>query len=355
MDFFGLSSLGLWWLVLIFLAGAALVWWTGFRISIYADAISDRTGIGKAFIGALLIGVITSLPEVATTITATYIQNISLATNNIIGGVMLQVTILAIADFFVKRTGATNALTKSRILLQGMLFIIMLCITIAGATVTDTAFFGIGLWMWGIFFIGLLSFYLIHRFQRADIHLSVEEPEKKEIIEQLKEGKEEIMEQHPSLSNTKLYLYTALLALGLLVGGYFCSRTADLLADQTGMGANFMGVFFLALATSLPELSTCISAVRIRQYEMAFGDIFGTNIFTIMLLFFMDMLYGEGLVLNEIKEFSIVGAAIGVALTAIYMVGIITKSRKQIANLGPDSVAVIAVYLAGLYLLYTIK
>lgn len=355
MDFFNLSALGVWWLVIIFVSGACLVWWTGFRISIYADAISDRTGIGKAFIGALLIGVITSLPEVATTLTATAIQNVSLAANNILGGVTLQVAILAVADFFVKGRPASSALTKSDVLLQAILFMLMVCITIVGALVTDTAFLGIGLWVWGLFFSGLFFFYLIHRFQQSGVYLNVDKPEKKKMIEELKQGKDKMVAHDPELSNTKLYIYTALLAFGLLVGGYFCSRSADIIANKSGLGSNFMGVFFLALATSLPELSTCISAMKIRQYEMAFGDIFGTNIFTLMLLFIMDLVYSDGLVMNEIDDFSIIAATISLALTALFMVGIIIKPRKQLANFGLDSALVLVVYLAGLYLLYTMR
>lgn len=352
---FDLKSLELWWLIVIFIAGAALVWWTGFRISIYANAISNRTGIGKAFIGALLIGIITSLPEVATSITATLIQNVSLAASNILGGVSLQVVILAIADFFVKKRGASSALVKSDILLQGMLFILITCVAIGGIQLQDTGFLGIGYWSWGILLSGLLFFFLVHRFQQTGVYLDVEAPEKKAMVDQLQQGKDEVVNQDPDLSNAKLYVYTVLLALGLLLGGYFCSRCADLIAKESGLGANFMGVFFLAFATSLPELSTCISAMKIRQYEMAFGDIFGTNIFTVMLLFIVDLVYAKGLLMNELGTFSTVAAVLSIALTAIFMVGIIVKSRRQIANLGPDSALVLLVYVAGLYLLYTLR
>ena len=54
----------------LFAAAAAVVWLAGTRVAGYASTIAERTGIGKAVVGALLLGGITSLPEVATTGTA---------------------------------------------------------------------------------------------------------------------------------------------------------------------------------------------------------------------------------------------------------------------------------------------
>lgn len=355
MDFFNLESLSLGWLIGIFVIGSGLVWWAGFRISIYANTISNRTGIGKAFVGALLLGAITSLPEVATTVTASFANNVDLAVNNLIGGVTLQVAILALADYFVKKKGVTSLLTKPVILLQGMLFIFLLSLTIAGALVQDIAFLGIGLWVWCIFLSGLLSFYLIYKYQGSEIFLEVKNPEKKKIIEDVFEEKEKVKEESLSFSNKKLYSISALLALGVLIGGYFCAETASLIAQATGLGSSFMGIFFLALATSLPELSTSISAMRIREYELAFSDIFGTNIFDILLIFIADILFTKGLIMNQIQNFSIIGAVIGIAITSIFLMGIITKPRKHLANLGFDSIAVLLIYFAGLFLLYTMR
>jgi cation:H+ antiporter len=80
-----------WANILIFIAAAALVWFAGVRLSSYAEVISDRTGVGKAFIGALMLGGVTALPEAATTVTASVVKNAPLALNNIFGGVAMQV------------------------------------------------------------------------------------------------------------------------------------------------------------------------------------------------------------------------------------------------------------------------
>lgn len=95
--------------------------------------------------------------------------------------------------------------------------------------------------------------------------------------------------------------------------------------------------------------------MRIREYELAFSDILGTNISDILLLFIADIIFTQGLIMNRIQNFSIIGAVIGIAITSIFLMGIITKPRKHMANLGLDSIAVLLIYFAGLFLLYTMR
>ena len=93
-----LRDLPLWGNIAVFCVGAAIVWAAGTRLSRGADAIADRTGLGQAFVGALLLGGTTSLPEIAATVSASLIRNAPIAVNNIFGGIAMQVTILAMAD-----------------------------------------------------------------------------------------------------------------------------------------------------------------------------------------------------------------------------------------------------------------
>lgn len=94
-----MQSLPLWANAVVFAIAGALIWWAGTRLERYTDEISDRTGIGQAFGGMLLLAVATSLPELVTTITAVAVlNNPTLAVHNLLGGVALQTGVLAIAD-----------------------------------------------------------------------------------------------------------------------------------------------------------------------------------------------------------------------------------------------------------------
>jgi cation:H+ antiporter len=87
LPFLSFQSYPLWGNAVIFLVAAALIWNAGTRLEHYANTISERTGLGQAFTGVLLLSVATSLPEVATTITAAgLLNNATLAVYNLLGG-----------------------------------------------------------------------------------------------------------------------------------------------------------------------------------------------------------------------------------------------------------------------------
>lgn len=111
----------------------------------------------------------------------------------------------------------------------------------------------------------------------------------------------------------------------------------------------------MALATSLPEISTVFSAVKLRRYDMAISDIFGTGLFNVTLVFLVDTVYAGGPVLNEVGQFSLFASLIGAMLAAIYLVGLIERRDRTIARMGIDSFAVLVVYLGGLVVLYQLR
>lgn len=65
-----LQNLPLTWNIVIFVISGALVWGAGVRLSHNSDEIIDKTGVSEVFIGTLGLALITSLPEVATTVSA---------------------------------------------------------------------------------------------------------------------------------------------------------------------------------------------------------------------------------------------------------------------------------------------
>jgi cation:H+ antiporter len=149
----------------VFAVSAAVVWVSGIRLARYADTISRRTGIGQAVIGLLLLGGITSLPEIAVTGTSAVTGNAALAVNNILGGVAMQVAILAAADAAIGRDAFTRIVADPMLLLQGALCAMLLTLVAAAVTVGDVLFFGIGAWPWTILAVFLLSLRMISKSQ----------------------------------------------------------------------------------------------------------------------------------------------------------------------------------------------
>ena len=119
--------------------------------------------------------------------------------------------------------------------------------------------------------------------------------------------------------------------------------------------AHFSAVAFVAIATSLPEVSTVFAAMRRNLYTMAISDILGTNILNVALLFGVDLVSAGDPALGEVGDFAAVAALIGVALTGLFMVGLAERRDRTIWRMGVDSAAVMLVYLAGLAFLFTLR
>lgn len=334
--------------VAIFIAAALVVWRAGTRLARYADAIEARTGAGEALIGMLLLGVITALPEIAVTVTASYAGNAALAVNNLLGGMALNVAILAAADAAVRREALTSAIASPTPLLQGTLLILMLAL-VAGGTLAETRpLLGIGAWSWALLaaYIGCL---LAIRKTRGRTPWVPGERDT---------GHADAQEHAPAGPDDrlgKLVAKTALGAAAILAAGYALAKTGDALAEQTGLGSSFFGAVFLALSTSLPEITIVFSSVRLGRYAMAMANIFGANLLGLALLFVVDAVYAGKPVLAEAGPFATFAALLGIAVTALFLAGLLERRHRMLLRMGVDSLAVLGTYGLGIAILYRLR
>jgi cation:H+ antiporter len=150
----------------------------------------------------------------------------------------------------------------------------------------------------------------------------------------------------------KLCMATGLI---IVVAGFVLARSGEAVAEQTGLGSSFVGALFVGLSTSLPEISTVVSAVRLGRYLLAFSDIFGTNIIDIALIGLVDAVFLGGPVLNEVGTFSIFTAILGIAVTLLYLAGLVERRDLTFGRLGMDSWAVVVTWLGGVAILFVLR
>jgi cation:H+ antiporter len=330
-----------------FAAAAAVVWLAGTRIARYADAISRRTGIGHAALGILLLGGITSLPEGAVTISAALSENAALAVNNLLGGIAMQVAILAVADVAIGRSALTAVVPNPIVLLQGALNILLLSVVASGIIVGDKAVLGIGIWLWLLLALYLYGVRLLTKSEGEVPWRPV--PARESPPKSAGAGTDPAPELPSTIAKT--------IAAGgaIVVAGYVLARTGEAIAEQTGLGASFIGAVLVAISTSLPEVSTVLSAARLGNYTMAISDILGTNLFDVALLFVVDAVDPGGPILNRVGRFSAFAALIGIVVTTLFTLGLIERRDRTILRMGFDSAAVLVTYLAGLVVLYHLR
>jgi cation:H+ antiporter len=109
----------------------------------------------------------------------------------------------------------------------------------------------------------------------------------------------------------------------------------------------------LAVATSLPEISTGLQSVRQGDDQLAISDIFGGNAFLPVLFLLATLLSGRT-VLPQAQATDIYLTAVGMLLTAVYIAGLLFRPARRIAGMGIDSLVVLVLYAASLFGLFAI-
>lgn len=341
--------------LVLFTTAAVVVWFAGSRLTFYADAISNATGIGQAAIGIMLLAGVTSLPEIGVTATAAIAGDADLALNNLFGSIALQVAVLAMVDFLIGRRALTAAVSDPTVILQGSLNVIMISAAAAAMVIGDVSVFGVGLWAWGALAAYVACVYILSRGRgrRPWLAAGGERVERGPAGEQGGGSLSAAAGEPEALRS--LIVKTAVVAAIILVAGYVVARSGEAIAEQTGLGSSFIGFVLVAIATSLPELSTALSAARRGLFTMAISDILGTNLINIAMIFLVDLLDTGEPVIGRMGPFAIFGALLAVVLTALFQAGVAERRDKSILRMGYDSVLVLIVYIGGIVLLYTLR
>jgi cation:H+ antiporter len=343
-----LPSTSLFRSILIFGGCAIVVWLSGARLAYLADVLADRFKLAKSIVGLLLLSLATSLPEVATTLTAAIQQSRDLVLNNLFGGIALQAAVLAMSDLWA-RAPITNYPRKANHALEATLLVFLLGVVLVVTNLGETfvvAGVGLGSVVIALCYVGAI--WLLRRYDDVSDWVPVDLPDPDPLPFPAPSG---LLLK----SDLNLMLQALAACFAILVFGYFLVLFAERIADQSGLGAGFIGVTLLAAATSLPELSTSIAAVRIGAYTMAISNIFGSNLIMLVLVFPADILFRAGPILQETSRTVSLALAFGLIVTAIFLVGMIVRRKPRVGVLGLDSILVILVFLLSLGAYYHVR
>jgi cation:H+ antiporter len=331
--------------VALFVAAGIVVWFAGSRLARYADAFADKTGIGRVAIGMMLLGSVTSLPEITIATTSTLQGTPLLAITDVLGSAALNVVILAVADAAFGRGALTSIQGSSRVMLQAVFGIVVMALSVTAYVAGDVSVIGLGICSWLMLFVYLASVFMLTKGGKGDAW-KPREPRPQPL------QREDELEDR---SLKRLISLIILAAIGILLAGVTLAQTGAALAEQSGLGLSFFGAVFLAVTTSLPEISMTVWLARRARYEMAISGIFGTNLYNVTIIVLVDALHPGKPVLPEVGRPASVGALLGIVLTSIYLVGLIERRNRVLLRMGYDSIAVLFTYAAGLVALYLVR
>jgi cation:H+ antiporter len=317
-----------------FVAAAAVIVLAAMQLARFGDAIAIRTRLGGMFVGALLLAGATSLPEVLTTISSFREGVPDLAAGNLLGSNMFNMLVLALLDMLyrqarlLRRVAMRHALTAS---------IAVLLIGAAAFFILADIDVKIG-WV-GIDAILLMTIYLVgvRLLQSGGPPPEPGEPDP-------------VPEGTPRLAVSLIGFAVA--AGVLVVATPFLVRASADIAEITGLGAGFVGTILVAMVTSLPELVTTIAAVRIGAYDLAVGNLFGSNAFNIFALGLADVFFLPGRFLGVVDPAFALVALLGLLLTTMALIGNLIRVGRRVLFIEIDALAIIVVYFAGMAFLY---
>jgi cation:H+ antiporter len=365
-----MDSLPLWLLALLFVAAGAVVWVAGIHLSKSTDVLDARLHLGSALGGLIVLAVATNLPEIAITVSAALSGDIEVAVGNILGGIALQTVVLVILDVFGKRGKGVRPLTyraaSLTLVLEALTVVAVLTVVVAGsqlpslvvARLTPDVVLIAVLWV-----VGLL---LVQRAGRGlpwhedgaapDASGSRQASKKQASKKQASKKKPDTTKADgdgKKPSTVKAAVVFALSAVATLVAGVVLERSGDSASSQIGLSGILFGATILALATSLPEISTGLQSIRQGDDELAVSDIFGGNAFLPVLFLLATVLSGKA-VLPSANASDVYLTALGALLTLVYAVGLIFRPSKRRAGMGADSLVVLVLYLLGVAGLFAI-
>jgi cation:H+ antiporter len=316
-----------------FFGSAILIIFAGMQLTRNAEKISNALNMSTAWAGALLLPLATSLPELVVSRRAVIIDSPDLAGGNIYGSILFNLVLIALIDL-LQGAGPLTARRKRGLIVSALLCVVIIsfsCLAILISLPYRIGWIGIDSLL--ILLIFLLGSSAIVRLEKK--------PARSE------------NESYPKNELAGAILRFSLAALVIIFAGSVLTDAADAIARETGLSHTLVGSIFVAVSTSLPELVTITTAVRLGLVEMAVANVFGANFFNILLLFFADIFYRRGLLLSSLSPDILIVALMGIILTAVALLGFIFPLRRHYFRLGVTSILIIGGYLLTLvFLLY---
>jgi len=237
--------------IIFIVAMGVLIWGADLLID-QSERIALKFHIPEFIIGATLIALGTSLPEMAASIAASYNGNAQIAVANVIGSNVLNITLVLATVFLIAKNINPDrdffAKDSTWALVPVLVFILMI---IDGVISRFDA----------LLLLLLMGSYLMFLLQDA-----------KDIPE---ENIPELDEENFSWSKVIPMVLAGLILV--IIGAHFTVESASTIAKSFGISEWVIGIIMVSLGTSLPELTVSITAALKGKVDMAIGNIIGSN------------------------------------------------------------------------------
>jgi len=326
-----------------FIVCTVAIVYSGTNLSKYGDIIAEKTGLGKAWIGVVLLATVTSLPELVTGISSVTFAGVpDIAVGNVLGACVLNMLIFAILDIFHRPMHISAKAHYGHILSAGFVMLLLSVVAISlflGSRIHPLGWIGPSSVLF--IFIYLITMRLIYFYERREIAAFI-----KEMAVELR---------YKDIPAKTAFTKFGINALVVIIAAIFLPKIGEGIAEVTGLGQTFVGSIFIAISTTLPESVVSISAVKIGSIDLAIGNLFGSNIVNVFILAIDDIFFIKGPLLSNADPNHIISALSAMAMTTIAIIGLTYHSGKKPLFLAWDSIGIVLVYVINIMLLYMLR
>lgn len=328
-------------LLLQFAAIAMVIVVAGTVLARASDDIAEATGWGRLLVGSVLLAGATSLPELTIDVTAVRLGMADLAVGDLLGSSLMNLLILAVLDLSHHSHGRMLTRMAAAHAMAGLLSISLAGIVGLGLLTTKNApgwsILDVHVVVWGIAIGYLLGVRMVFIDQQLAARAADEAQPPVDV--------------RPAKSLQRAALRFAAAAMVIVVIGPYLANTAGQIAELSGMGKTFVGTTLVALSTSLPELVASFTAVRIGAFDLAIGNVFGSNAFNMLLLLPLDAIH-SGPLLADVSALHAVSVLATVIATSVVVMGQLYHVERRRHFVEPDALVVILLILGALGIVY---
>ena len=330
----------LWLVWLKFVFCVAVIFFSGRAVAKYGDIIAIRTGLGRIWIGVVLLALVTSLPELFTGISAvTLVGAPDLTIGNLFGANAFNLFNLALLDI-TYRYGSLFGMTSPVHRMTG--WFSMVLAAVAGVSIfISSRFFDLGLGWIGWYTPVIILLYLFFMWQ---IFRSQQRQPARPLIEKPDYG---------GAPMSRVDLYFVIAAVLIIGAGTWLAVIGEQIATITGLGESFIGTLLIGFSTTLPEITVSFAALRLGAVDMAVANMIGSNLFNMAVIPIDDLLYAPGPVLNAVSTSHLFTAGAVILMTGVFIAGLHFRPRRYF-RVSWCSLTLIALFLIQAYLSYTL-
>ncbi|MCJ7432011.1 MAG: hypothetical protein MUO77_00845 [Anaerolineales bacterium] len=326
-----------------FIVCATAITWSGYILSKYGDIIAEKTGLGRAWIGAILIAGVTSLPELASGVSAVaWLKAPNLAAGAVLGSCLFNLMLIAFMDL-AYQPGRVLANAQDVHILSGGLGVLLLGLVAMGVLI------GPRLNGFGVLGISFLSIVIVILYALGGKMIAGLEKER--VGQILEQGAREM--DYAQISARKAYAVFIMGAIAMILLGIWLAFLGDRLSATTGLSRSFVGNLFLAVCTSLPEIAASLAAIRLGAIDLAIGDVLGSNLFNVTLLATYDLADGKANFWASLNNANGFAAVMTMMMTGVVIISLMYRASPRTPyRFSWDGIALIAMYIGSIITLY---